>query len=232
MYVTSLWYAIHTWRNQCECVQCMSLTLNILQQFNLLYDTSPCDSLTIHYYPQPVQGLPSIQGWQALYLPVWKYSGTDQQHRTCGPSCTSLTGRMEHLQWETQQTQMGPCQVWRQRLSIQWPSLPSLTAQCVQSSRSILPSTQHRVSDDGSENHAISNEFAYMHCVNFIILMSYRQWVIAWYTRGYPIILSIIRHFLSCHSKRNEQLYTAMQDQYNSPHFGHSFWCSLHEIDV
>ena len=53
------------------------------------------------YIPQPVQGLLSTQGWQVLSLLVWKYSGTDQQPQTCGPSCTALTGRIGHLQWET-----------------------------------------------------------------------------------------------------------------------------------
>ena len=100
----------------------------------------------LHSQLQPVQCRLSTQGWQALSLLVWKYIGTNQQPQTCGPSCTALTGRMGHLQWETQQTHMGPWQVWRQWLSMQWPSLPSLTAHCVQSSLSTSLLTQLRVS--------------------------------------------------------------------------------------
>ena len=64
------------------------------------------------YIPQPVQGLLSTLGWQARSLPVWKYSGTNQQHQTWS-FMYLLTGRMGHLQWETQQTHAGTCQVWR-----------------------------------------------------------------------------------------------------------------------
>ena len=159
------------------------------------------------YIPQPVQGLLSTEGWQALSLPVWKYSGTDQQPQTCGPLCTALTGRMGHLLWETQQTQMEHCQVWRQWLSIQWPSLPSLTAQCVQSSRPISPSTQHRVSDDGSESEFHpeedqsiwskrrqgSNPVLKLVSVNFnIIPLSHDQasWeALAWFLSFWPLIM-------------------------------------------
>ena len=127
----------------------LNTTANTSQHIVRTMPTSEPWHKNLYSPPQLVRDLPSIQGWQALSLPVWKYSGTDQQPQTCGPSCTALTGRMEHLQWETQRTHVGTCQVWRQWLSIQWPSLPSLTAQCVQISQPLSLSTQIRVSDSG-----------------------------------------------------------------------------------
>ena len=139
-------YISCAWPTQ-SIFHCLSNML-FLKSSNRNWHSSLIELRTALFYsqPQPVQGLPSTLGWQTLSLLVWKYGGTDQQPQTCGLSCTTLTGWMGHLQWDTQQTHVGPCQVWRQWLSMQWPSLPSLTAHCVQSSPSTSPSAQLRVS--------------------------------------------------------------------------------------